>query len=138
MLKFQQYLILALVMGLMLMQVAPAAARRRTKKTRGSNGNSNDNSNGDGNGSGNGNGGGGGGGAVVGGQTTVGINVVDLTNFLVQGFFDFLLGILAAIGLCIPLCNTAADCLNCFVLTLPPPPVLPASVIDPGNAQIIG
>lgn len=157
MLKTQQYLILTLVMGLMLLQATPSLARRsRSSKSsksyyshsysNGGNGNG-DNGNGgnggnDGNG-GNGNGGdgngdGNGGMAPVGTQTTVGINVVDLTNFLVQGFFDFLIGILASIGLCIPQCATADLCLGCFVISLPPPPVVPASVIDPGNAQIIG
>lgn len=116
MLKFQQILILSLVMGIMLMQIAPAVSRRRSRSRNG---------NGDVQ-------------PAPAAETSSGIsvNIVDLTNFLLQGFFDFLIGILTAIGVCIPQCLTAADCIGCFALTLPPPPALPAGIIDPGTVRV--
>lgn len=126
MLKFQQMVILSLVAGLLLLQIAPANCRRKSR-SRSRNGN------GDGNGYGNG--------AVTPsppapGNSGIAVNVVDLTNFLIQGFFDFLIGILASIGVCIPQCISAADCISCFALTLPPPPALPAGIIDPGTVTV--
>lgn len=69
-------------------------------------------------------------------DTGLSINVINLTNFLVQGLFDYMIGILAAIGLCIPLCVDAEDCINCFALALPPPPAVPASIIESGSATV--
>lgn len=69
-------------------------------------------------------------------NTGVSINVIDLTNFLVQGLFDYMIGILSAIGICIPLCVDAVDCINCFALALPPPPAVPASIIESGSATV--
>ena len=114
MLKLQQIVILSLVMGLLLMQVGPAVSRRSSSSgTSASTGT-----------------------ASTEDSTAIAIDIVNLTNFLIQSLFDFFVGILSSIGLCIPQCVDATDCVNCFALSIPPPPALPANIIDPSTITV--
>lgn len=60
---------------------------------------------------------------------TTSVNVTDLSNFVIQSLADIIFGVLAAVGLCIPLCTEVADCILCFAESLPPPPVIPSDLV---------
>lgn len=136
MLNFQRYIILALVMGLLLVQIHPAISRKsKSSKSESSSSSTSEESTEE---------------EEPSEETEtaapsvapsessdVSIDIVGLSNFLVQGFFDFFIGILSAIGICIPQCAVAEDCINCFAVTFPPPPAVPADIINAGNAQVM-
>lgn len=106
MLKLQQVLVLTLAMGLLL-QCCSVDARHKSKSKSES---SSEVSEGN-------------------GAATPSVNVVDLVNFINTGFFDLVLGVLGAVALCIPMCTDVASCIGCFVVNLPPPPVIPDGLI---------
>ena len=56
-------------------------------------------------------------------------DVVAITNFLVEGYCNFTVGLLGAFGSCVPLCADAVTCIGCFALTIPQPPVFPPTLL---------
>ena len=107
MLKPRQCLLVSLAMGLLMIQIAPSFGRRSSSSG------SSESSESD---------------SVT---CTSMVDPEDLANTLVQGAFDYLIGLLVAFALCLDgICAVQTDCFACFAATFPPPPTLSEGLLD--------